>query len=196
MFAPSADGAPDQLCDFRPGVDRIDANTWGVRDSSGLELSDHQSGRVILRCGGEAVAIDDGARALRAPEFHRRGFRVRPPRRPSGDRGDYRKRQAARHGRGRGNPRLGRRRRSVRPGGTNVFVLAHDGAADSIKDFEDGLDLNDLSAWGVQSARELTITDQSSGKVVVCWTDEPLAISDAARLLTAADLGAEDFVFA
>lgn len=48
----------------------------------------------------------------------------------------------------------------------------------------------------MRSFAELTIGDHASGKVLVLWADEALAVADPLRALAAADLTAEDFVFA
>lgn len=195
-FVLSADGATDRIDDLQRGLDRIDVSAWGVRDLSGLTLYDHHSGRVILRFGSEVVALDDGARGLRAADFRASDFVFASGAAPmpviEGTDGNDRLigTVAAEELRDLGgvDNLFGR-------GGADRFVLALDGATDSIKDFEDGLDLIDLTAWGVGFA-DLAISDNGAGKAVVAWGDELLVVSDVGRTLTAADLTEADFILA
>lgn len=75
--------------------------------------------------------------------------------------------------------------------GADTFVLISDGDTDSIKDFEDGLDLIDVSDWGIENIQDFSISTHRSGKLHLYWEDEVLAV----RGLAIEDLGAEDFIF-
>ena len=196
VFALTADGTADQIRDFRRGVDLIDVSAWGVRDFAALTLTDHHAGKVVLRCGGELVSIDDGGRGLRAADFSAADFvfATGPAPRPviEGTAGDDKLHGTAAADELRD---LGGVDNLFGRGGADLFVLAADGAADSIKDFEDGLDLIDLSAWGVAFA-DLAVADHPSGKVVITRADELVAVGGADGTLTAAELTADDFIFA
>ena len=196
VFALSTDDDSDQIGDFQRGLDRIDVSAWGVRDFAELALSDHPSGRVVLRYGRETTPIDDGARTLRAADLGADHFifAIGPARLPLiegtagndklyGTAADEEISDLA------GVDNLFGR------GGADRFVLAADGAADSIKDFEDGLDVIDLTAWGVAFG-DLALRDHYPGKVILSWANEVLAIGDRDHALTADDLSADDFVFA
>lgn len=75
--------------------------------------------------------------------------------------------------------------------GADTFVLIADGEIDSIKDFEDGLDLIDVSDWGVENKQDFSISTHPSGKLHLYWEDEVLAV----RGVAIEDLGANDFIF-
>lgn len=76
--------------------------------------------------------------------------------------------------------------------GADVFVFEVDGAADRIKDFEDGVDLIDLSAFGVADATALTLTQVSENDVLI-----DLGNGDTIRVddVTVAQLTDDDFLF-
>jgi Ca2+-binding RTX toxin-like protein len=74
--------------------------------------------------------------------------------------------------------------------GADSFVLVRDGATDTIRDFQDGLDRIDLDA----AFAALTIVDVAPGTVHVTVAGELLVLRDQAGLLTAADLSAADFL--
>jgi Ca2+-binding RTX toxin-like protein len=77
--------------------------------------------------------------------------------------------------------------------GADVFVFDRDGSADRIGDFQDGIDLIDVSAWGrIYSAQALDIRITGSG-AVVSYGAEVLTITKAgpAPLVLTDD----DFVF-
>ena len=77
--------------------------------------------------------------------------------------------------------------------GADVFVLARDGAVDRIGDFQDGVDLIDLSDWGrIYGAAELTITRTLKGAEIVYGT-ESLTITKISN--GALDLTDADFLF-
>ncbi|WP_147126481.1 hypothetical protein [Shimia ponticola] len=75
--------------------------------------------------------------------------------------------------------------------GVDTFVFgAGDGQRDVIWDFEQGTDLIDISAWGVASFDDLTITAKKSDRWIVTYNDEQLeVVMDGGRT----DLTAEDF---
>lgn len=77
--------------------------------------------------------------------------------------------------------------------GADTFVLARDGQADHIQDFQQGLDHIDLSDWGrIYSAASLTITSIATG-AVISYGDERLELTSSAGLaLTLTDA---DFLF-
>ena len=77
--------------------------------------------------------------------------------------------------------------------GADTFVLARDGQADHIQDFQQGLDHIDLSDWGrIYSAASLTITSTATG-AVISYGDERLELTSSAGLaLTLTDA---DFLF-
>ena len=78
--------------------------------------------------------------------------------------------------------------------GADAFVLVADGETDSIKDFEDGMDVIDISALGVTSFEEIGLRTHHSGKIFLDVGGEVIAVQGAG--FTPNDLGDEDFVFA
>ena len=74
--------------------------------------------------------------------------------------------------------------------GADVFIFDRDGSADRVADFQDGVDLLDVSDWGrIYAAAGLSITTTATG-AVVSYGAESLTITSAAGtplLLTDAD---------
>ena len=198
-FVLSADNSSDLILDFEDQVDLIDISAWGATAFSELALSDHKSGRVILRHAKEAVLIDDGSRGLNSTDFSAADFIFATgggsgalPVIEGTEAGDKLIGTGAAeelHDLGGSDALFGR-------GGADRFVLASDGVVDTIKDFELGADLVDVSAWGAVGFGDLTLSDHSSGKVFLSYADELLVIHDAARTLRVADYSADDFIFA
>jgi hypothetical protein len=78
--------------------------------------------------------------------------------------------------------------------GADVFVMSADGDKDRIRDFEDGIDLIDLSAFGV-TFDDLHIRDSANGKQVRIRVDgETLWLGEGAGPLDASDLTGADFL--
>ncbi|MEM9141234.1 MAG: M10 family metallopeptidase C-terminal domain-containing protein, partial [Pseudomonadota bacterium] len=196
VFVLSADGQADAIKDFEVGVDRIDISDWGVTAFADLKVFTHASGKSILRYADEAASINDGAWTLAADQLTADSFIFAG----SGA-------LVALTGTG-GNDKLigtgaaeaisdfsgvdnlwGR-------GGADVFVMAADGQSDSIKDFQDGRDRIDLSAWGVTEFSDLTLSTHASGKTILRYGSEALSINDGAWTLPASSFSAEDFIFA
>lgn len=63
--------------------------------------------------------------------------------------------------------------------GADVFVLAGDGDADVIRDFEPGRDRIDLSGWGRVYAVEVLPMAERRGVTVIRWGDEVLYVHSA-----------------
>lgn len=196
VFALSADGQADAIKDFEVGIDRIDVSAWGVSDFSDLQIYTHASGKSILRYASEAASINDGAWTLSADLLTADSFifagagALVPITGTDGNDKLFGTGAAEAISDGGGVDNLFGR------GGADVFVMAADGRADSIKDFENGRDQIDLSAWGVAEFAQLTLSDHASGKVILRYGAEILSIDDGARTLTAAGLTADDFIFA
>lgn len=74
--------------------------------------------------------------------------------------------------------------------GADVFVLSKDGDLDRILDFQDGIDLLDLTT----AFATLTITTLKPGQVQIDTGSDVLIVQDTARTLTAADFTAADFL--
>ena len=195
-FVLSADNRSDAILDFEDGTDLIDVSAWGVTDFNDLTLTDHHSGRVFVRHGKEVVVVDDGARGLNSSDFTAADFVLAPGGGPAetltGTSGNDKlvgtNAAEAIEDLAGSDALFGR-------GGADVFVLALDGVVDTVKDFELGQDLVDISAWGATGFGDLTLTDHSSGKVFLTYEDELLVIHDAARSLVASDYSADDFIF-
>ncbi|MEM9061692.1 MAG: hypothetical protein AAGD13_14625 [Pseudomonadota bacterium] len=79
--------------------------------------------------------------------------------------------------------------------GTDTFQMSADRKPDSILDFEDSVDVIDITEWGVFNYVELTVSDHHSGRVRIVFGDETLVVDDGSRSLTAADFSADDFIF-
>ena len=74
IFTMSADGQVDAIKDFQVGQDLIDVSAWGVTEFDQLTITDHASGKSILRFGSELLSINDGywtlpASSLGADDF-------------------------------------------------------------------------------------------------------------------------------
>ena len=74
--------------------------------------------------------------------------------------------------------------------GADRFVFTADGVTDRLLDFQNGLDLIDLT----EAFATLILTTISAGTVEISHSGETLILTDAAGTLTAADLTAADFV--
>lgn len=71
--------------------------------------------------------------------------------------------------------------------GADLFVLDLDGSGDTIRDFESGVDMLNLTQWGVESFEDLAIRVNGKGDVVVRYEDERLILRGEVAL-TAEDL--------
>ena len=80
--------------------------------------------------------------------------------------------------------------------GSDTFVLVADGDADSIKDFEIGIDLIDLSAWGASGLADLEILKHRSGKLILFHEDEALAVRTRGVETEVSEVSEDWFVFA
>jgi len=80
--------------------------------------------------------------------------------------------------------------------GRDTFVLALDRASDRIADFQDGVDLIDLSAWTGVTLANLILSNISRGVVDVLNGAETLRITASSTAFSAASLTADDFIFA
>ncbi len=79
--------------------------------------------------------------------------------------------------------------------GDDVFVLALDGQTDEITDFDEGNDLIDVSAWGVTSVNQLSMTQTGWGELTITHGSETLVVqSDGAWPWLS--LESNDFLFA
>ncbi len=74
----------------------------------------------------------------------------------------------------------------------DIFVLGDDGEKDVITDFEDGIDLIDIRADGVDDFSDLTLTQLSNGRVRVDYGNDFVIVKGG---LSVADLTADDFIF-
>ena len=195
-FVLAADRKPDIILDFEDGTDLIDIAAWGVLNFVELTVSDHVSGRVRIRYGDETIVVDDGARGLTASDFSADDFIFTDPGAPlpvlTGTAGNDKligtiAAEEIQDLAGADNL-FGR-------GGADQFTMALDGQLDRIKDFQDGSDVIDVTAWGATSLGDLTLTQHTTGRVSVVHGSETLLVSDTARSLVVADVTADDFIF-
>ncbi|MEM9062460.1 MAG: sulfatase-like hydrolase/transferase [Pseudomonadota bacterium] len=200
VFILDADGDADSIRDFQVGIDRIDLSAWGVGSFGELELATHSSGKTILRFESESLSINDGTWTLSADMLGSDSFIFRSQggatdRLPRIDGSALDDKvigtddaEILSDGSGRDNL-FGR-------GGVDIFQIAADGETDSIKDFEDGIDRIDLSAWGDIDYGDLTIASRANGKTLINYGDETLSVNDTERTLQAESFSASDFIFA
>lgn len=83
--------------------------------------------------------------------------------------------------------------------GEDTFVFVDfDNRRDLVMDFEDGIDLLDISQWGASDIADLAITQLSGGRLLVTTTDGLLGfeLRELDRSLQLADLDNSDFIFA
>ena len=81
-------------------------------------------------------------------------------------------------------------------GGADLFILPADGKADSIKDYDTGDDCLDLSDWGVTDFSDLTLIEHRSGKLIVTFEDQAVALGSWNAPVAAADFTADQIIFA
>lgn len=194
-FVLTADGQADAIKDFQIGIDLIDVSAWGVTEFSDLSIRTHASGKSTLRFGAETTSVNDGAWTLSADQFSADNFIFADGGTliivEGTDGNDKLYGTAAnedlRDGAGVDNF-WGR-------GGADIFTMASDGDTDSIKDFEDGIDLIDISAWGATGFGDLSITTHATGKSILRFGDETLSINDGSWTLPASRFSADDFIF-
>lgn len=200
VFAMVADGQADAIKDFDLTEDRIDLSAWGVSSLDQLTITQHASGKVIVRYGPEAMSVNDGAWTLAAGALTAEHFVF-------ADAGGDLDRSTDIQGTAANDKLIGTGLAErlfdgagidnlFGRGGADVFAMAADGRVDSIKDFERGLDRIDLTAWGVTGFAELDIQDHSSGKAILRYGAEILSINDGSWTLPASSFSADDFVFA
>ncbi len=195
-FRMSADNRSDKIFDFQDGIDVIDITAWGAQGIGDLTLSDHGSGRVILRHGREAIVIDDGARGLRAADLDTADFIFTAGGTPDPVVGTDGRDLLYGTDAGEVLRDLGGVDRIYGRGGADTFEMALDGVADQIRDFEDGLDVIDIAAWGATGMADLTIAAHSAGRVRVLYQDEVLVLTGHDGDLLTTELDASDFIFA
>ena len=80
--------------------------------------------------------------------------------------------------------------------GADTFVLSEDGARDHVKDYEDGSDLLDISAWSGVTFDALAFKNLNGGKVQITFGSEQLFVMNSTRDLTLSDLTEADFLLA
>ncbi|MEM7057580.1 MAG: hypothetical protein AAF557_08325 [Pseudomonadota bacterium] len=80
--------------------------------------------------------------------------------------------------------------------GADTFRLVRDGDADSIKDFDVGLDRIDLSAWGVTQIDELVLSLSKTGKTTIRFADEVLSVTTGLSDIPDAIALGDAFIFA
>jgi Ca2+-binding RTX toxin-like protein len=80
--------------------------------------------------------------------------------------------------------------------GSDIFQLSGDGSRDKILDFEDGVDLIDISAWGVASLDELVVAQRGGSSLLIGSGPNSAVLQSATGSIAVADLGADSFVFA
>ncbi|AUH33271.1 calcium-binding protein [Paracoccus tegillarcae] len=84
--------------------------------------------------------------------------------------------------------------------GADVFVFIEgDKFSDVVRDFDDGVDRLDISAWGVESRSELSFTNNGDGSVTVIYDEGDVSFivrSLDGDALDASQLGGDDFIFA
>ena len=79
--------------------------------------------------------------------------------------------------------------------GADTFIFAYDGTADTITDFETGIDTIDLSAWpGLRSTAQLTFTPRANGVQISYGTDVLIVLSADGRPIDPASFSASDLV--
>jgi hypothetical protein len=77
--------------------------------------------------------------------------------------------------------------------GSDLFVFAPGSGDDRIRDWEDGRDLIDLTAYGFAFA-DLDIADVAAGRVRIGLGTGSVVVMDEAGTLSAADFSADDFI--
>ena len=198
VFVLTADGFGDHIKDFEVGVDRVDISAWGVSDYLELEITEHRTGKRFIAGGPEFL----GLRSLEGPltigdiSAETFIFAAAPPsagpvRLVQGTDGRDKLFGSALDDRvvdGGGVDNLFGR------GGADTFVLIADGVADSVKDFETGVDVINISAWGVTEFAQLSFEQRNEGKVIVRFQDEVLAVQDQGNSFSIDQLNAESFV--
>ena len=160
-----------------------------------MGLSDHRTGKVILRYEGEVLSINDGRWTLASGELNAKHFIFATATGANIDGTDGSDRligtsagETILDGAGKDN--------LFGKGGADIFVLVADGEADGIKDFQIGLDQIDLSAWGATSFDDLKLTTHKTGKTLLSYGNERLSINDGNWTLPAESFSADDFIFA
>ena len=193
VFKMDADGEADSIKDFQVGQDKIDISAWGVTSHASLDITTHSTGKSIVRFGAETLSVNNGnwtlpATSLTADQF----IFASGPARITGTAGNDRligSNGAETLYDDLGNDNLYGR------GGADVFEFAADGATDSIKDFESGVDRIDISAWGVQNFAQLDISTHKTGKAIIRYEDETLSVNNLTWTLPASALSDDDFIF-
>jgi Ca2+-binding RTX toxin-like protein len=194
-FILTPDSVADAIKDFDVTQDRIDLSAWGVESFDDLDLSDHSTGKAILRYQNEVLSINDGAWTLSQADLNAKHFIFSTEPGPNIEGSDGADRligtaasETLVDGAGKDN--------LFGKGGADVFVLVADGDADGIKDFEDGLDRIDISAWGATSFNDLVLTTHKTGKTLLSYGNERLSINNGNWTLPAESFDADDFIFA
>ncbi len=196
------DGEKDQLRFFDAASDVIDVSAWGVQSFAELSIAD----RGVDARGRMLVSIHDAASgnsayhlgALEAAELTAESFVFAPVedlivsgQSPTSEKIIGRAGNDMIVGDGGFNAMFGQ-------GGADAFVIGT-GRGDQVMDFEDGVDLIDLTAWGVTSFAELAFGEREDVFTIRDEGGAPGAnLVRIAKVdgLALADLDADDFIFA
>ena len=187
------DGVADSIKDFEAGLDTIDLSAWGASALTDLAITESANGKVTIRAGAEVLSVTNATRDLAKADLTAESFVFAEAvseifgtagnDKLYGGGGD----ETLTDGAGKDNL-YGR-------AGADLFVFVADGVADSVRDYEVGIDRIDLSGWNAGAFQNLRVIDSGTGRLAVRHGDEILSISDTARSLTAQDLTEDAFIF-
>ena len=192
-FQLSADGATDVIRDFEDGIDTIDISALGIVSFDQLTVEVWDNGRVMVRGAGEKLIIDDGMGTLNLGDIDALDFIFAASSvntitgTDQGEKLYGTANEDAIHDLGGADALFGR-------AGADTFVLSEDGARDHVKDYEDGIDLLDISAWSGVTFDALAFKNLNGGKVQITYGSEQLFVMNSTRDLTLSDLTEADFV--
>lgn len=192
-FRLTADSATDVIRDFENGIDLIDVSALGIVSFDQLTTEVWGTGKVLVRGAREKLIIDDGTQTLNLADIDALDFIFAADTvntitgTDQGEKLYGTINDDAIHDLGGTDALFGR-------AGADTFVLSADGARDHVKDYQDGIDLLDISAWTGVTYDVLAFKNLNGGKVQITYGNEQLYVMNSTRDLTMSDLTEADFV--
>lgn len=175
-FFLNKDGKRDVIIGFEDGLDRIDLSHYGVTFAD-LTIVDKNNGSgVRIKIGKEKLFIKDAnASDFDASDFIFSAPAGASPPGPFAVQSDTNKKKEV----------------LVGTTGADQFVFVDDNKRDILRDFTDGQDIIDLTAFGVTFDDLKIVNKPKSNDVRIIVEGEKIQVKDA----TASDFTADDFLF-
>nr|WP_284438323.1 choice-of-anchor Q domain-containing protein [Thalassococcus arenae] len=190
--------ATDRVRDFEDGVDKLDISAWGVTSLQDVEIVDKNGRAIIKGQNGERANIKFADEGVDFTDLDASDFifddGIAAPGLVTIEGTSDRDRLTGTSDNERFVGKEGIDR-YLGNGGADQFVLGKD-AIDRVLDFQDGVDLLDVSEWGATALSDISIIHRDDRAVLVGQNGERAVVFFDDPVTSSHDLGADDFLFA